>query len=223
MALSPYNISSNDSSTPGYRRSARDLHYRYGSVAHQYPPSLAAEPSMFTDNHLLCNIMQHLSEPVHPSSPMPSASPRADFNPPNHNTIHYPSIGNNIPSEPLAMGYLSSGHSTTTPSASGASTPSMDVSRHEVHTLYDETLASHPSYTQLAYHCQANIILFILGNLAVRTNATGKTASIAGVLMRHIETQHVAPHSFDCPVCGKLFCRRDNMTKHLGRIHLEQV
>ena len=41
--------------------------------------------------------------------------------------------------------------------------------------------------------------------------------------MRHIETQHVSPHSIECPVCGKRFSRRDNMTEHLGRVHSQRL
>ncbi|KAJ5357581.1 hypothetical protein N7541_004739, partial [Penicillium brevicompactum] len=40
-----------------------------------------------------------------------------------------------------------------------------------------------------------------------------------GVLMRHIETQHVDPHSFDCHKCDRTFSRKDNMMEHIGRVH----
>ncbi|KGO72469.1 Zinc finger, C2H2 [Penicillium italicum] len=42
-------------------------------------------------------------------------------------------------------------------------------------------------------------------------------------LMRHIDTQHVSPRSFDCPSCAMSFNRKDNLTEHLGRVHWERV
>ncbi|KAK2790847.1 hypothetical protein FQN53_008671 [Emmonsiellopsis sp. PD_33] len=40
-------------------------------------------------------------------------------------------------------------------------------------------------------------------------------------LMRHIETKHVSPGSYQCPerVCTKSFNRIDNMKKHVERVH----
>ncbi|KAJ5372571.1 hypothetical protein N7517_004577 [Penicillium concentricum] len=224
---SPYDLSSNASSVPGYDRSAGDLHYPYGSAAHQYPPSLATEPSMFSDNQSMCNnLMQHPSTPAHPSYSMSFTPAHADFNPPNHNTVHYPSIGNNRPDQPSTMGYLSSGYSTarTTPSASGVSTPSMQeipkpgVSRREVQTLFG---GKRPLKRK---HLQAFPLLDLHGTYQCNWKDCKYRGvfSRKGVLMRHIETQHVAPRSFDCPVCGHLFCRRDNMTEHIGRVHLKR-
>lgn len=145
MAWSPYNVPSNASGTPGQESSARDLYYPYGSVVHQYPPTLAAEPSMFSENyHPYNTLMQHPSAPIRPSLHIPFASAHADLNSPNHNTVHHPSIEINRPREPLTVGYLSSGHSTTctTPSGSGSSTPSMQespqsgVGGHEVQSIF---------------------------------------------------------------------------------------
>ncbi|KAJ5697579.1 hypothetical protein N7488_011263 [Penicillium malachiteum] len=41
------------------------------------------------------------------------------------------------------------------------------------------------------------------------------------VLMRHIETQHVTPKSFECPdkLCDRSFNRKDNMEEHWRRVH----
>ncbi|CAG8898999.1 unnamed protein product [Penicillium egyptiacum] len=222
MAWSSYHAASNASGTPGQDQSARDLYHPYGSAAHQYPPSVAAEPSMFSENHLLYNtLMQHSSASVHPSYSIPFASAHANFNSANHNTVHHPSIENNRPSEPSTMGYLSSGHSSmcSTPSGSGSSTPSMyeipqsSVSGPEVQTICGGGRAHRPKHDELygTYICNWK-------DCKYRGMFSRK-----GVLMRHIETQHVAPHSFDCPVCGKLFCRRDNMTEHLGRVHCQRV
>ncbi|KAJ5154535.1 uncharacterized protein N7500_009974 [Penicillium coprophilum] len=199
MAWSPVNISSNSSSISGHGRSARDLHYPYAAAAHQYPPSLATEPSMFSDNQSPCNTLtQHPFPPVHHSYPVPFASAHAEINPPNHNTVHYSLAGNSRPGQSSTMAYLCSGHSTayTPPSASGVSTPSMqDI----------------PKELRGTYQCNW------------RDCKYRGVFSRKGVLMRHIETQHVAPRSFDCPVCGNLFCRRDNLTEHLGRVHRKRT
>ncbi|KAJ5154536.1 uncharacterized protein N7500_009975 [Penicillium coprophilum] len=44
-----------------------------------------------------------------------------------------------------------------------------------------------------------------------------------GVLMRHIETQHVTPGAFKCPDpgCGRAFNRRENLKAHRQTIHHE--
>ncbi|KAJ5520147.1 hypothetical protein N7463_000600 [Penicillium fimorum] len=222
MAWSPYDVSSNASSTPGYGRSTEDLHYPYGSIAHQYRPSLATEPSMFSDNQFPSNtLVQHPSTPVHPGYFTSFTQAHADFNPANQNTVHYPSIGNNRPGQFSTTGYLSSGYNTacTTPSASGVSTPSMQdipepgVSRRKVQTLCGGGRPLKRKHSELhgTYQCNWKDCKY------------RGVFSRKGVLMRHIETQHVAPRSFDCPVCGHLFSRRDNMTEHLGRVHLKRA
>ncbi|KAJ5934215.1 hypothetical protein N7466_003762 [Penicillium verhagenii] len=42
-----------------------------------------------------------------------------------------------------------------------------------------------------------------------------------GSLMRHIDTQHVAPRSFKCSEesCNRFFGRKDNMEEHVRRVH----
>jgi hypothetical protein len=153
MAGPPHHVPLNASGTPGQDGISRDLYLPYGYAAHQYPPSLAAEPSTFSENHLLYNTpMQHPSAPVHPSYPMPFSSAHGTFNYANHNMAHYPSSENNTPSEPSTMGYTSSGYSTarTTPSGSGRSSPSMQeipqssVSRPEVQTICGRGRAHRP-------------------------------------------------------------------------------
>ncbi|OQE90705.1 hypothetical protein PENNAL_c0011G06096 [Penicillium nalgiovense] len=105
MAGPPYHVPFNASSTPGQDESSRDLYLPYGYAAHQYPPSLAAEPSTFSENHLLYNtLMQHTSAPVHPSYPMPFSSAHANSNFASHIMIHHPSSENNTPSEPSTIG-----------------------------------------------------------------------------------------------------------------------
>jgi hypothetical protein len=72
MAGPPHHVPLSASGTPGQDESTRDLYLPYGYAAHQYPPSLAAEPSTFSENHLLYNtLMQHSSAPVHLSYSMP--------------------------------------------------------------------------------------------------------------------------------------------------------
>ncbi|KAJ5656936.1 Zinc finger C2H2 [Penicillium longicatenatum] len=44
-----------------------------------------------------------------------------------------------------------------------------------------------------------------------------------GALMRHIDTQHIAPRSFKCQSCNRLFSRKDNMEEHIRRIHWVRV
>ncbi|KAJ5656937.1 hypothetical protein N7507_008887 [Penicillium longicatenatum] len=46
-----------------------------------------------------------------------------------------------------------------------------------------------------------------------------------GALMRHIDTQHVAPRSFKCPdqSCDRFFSRKDNMEEHVRRVHWIRV
>ncbi|KGO48474.1 hypothetical protein PEX1_089910 [Penicillium expansum] len=144
MAWSQFNIPSNGSGTPDEQQNARGICYPYESTAHQAPPSLAAEPSMFSENHLQYNTsMQHPSAPAHSSYPVPFRFTHTDFDPPNPNTVHHPSIENNRLREP-SMGYLSSGPSSacTTPSGSRGSTPAMQelpqsgIGGHEIQTTY---------------------------------------------------------------------------------------
>ncbi|CAP85668.1 hypothetical protein EN45_058320 [Penicillium chrysogenum] len=222
MAGPPHHVPLSASGTPGQDESTRDLYLPYGYAAHQYPPSLAAEPSTFSENHLLYNtLMQHSSAPVHLSYSMPFSSAHGTFNPASHNMAHHPSSENNTPSDPSTMGYISSGYSTacTTPLGSGRSSPSMQeipqssVSRPEVPTICGRGRAHRPKHDELYGMYQCN-----WKDCKYRGMFSRK-----GVLMRHIETQHVAPHSFDCPVCGKLFCRRDNMTEHLGKVQCQRV
>ncbi|KAJ5455075.1 hypothetical protein N7475_010196, partial [Penicillium sp. IBT 31633x] len=42
-----------------------------------------------------------------------------------------------------------------------------------------------------------------------------------GVLMRHIETQHVSPRGFKCPSCEHASSRRENLKAHRQSIHKE--
>lgn len=44
-------------------------------------------------------------------------------------------------------------------------------------------------------------------------------------LLRHVDTTHVNPRSFKCPVerCGSTFNRKYNLKDHLGRIHKNGV
>lgn len=155
MAWSPYNVPPNTFGTPGQDQGSRDAYHPYGSAAHQYPPSLATEPSMFPENHLPYNIpMQHPSAPVNPNYHMPFLMIRTDFDSPNHNTVHNPSIESNRPGELSPMGYLSSGPSTacTTPSGSGSSTPAMQempqsgIGGHEMQTIYGATRTLRPRH-----------------------------------------------------------------------------
>jgi hypothetical protein len=44
-----------------------------------------------------------------------------------------------------------------------------------------------------------------------------------GVLMRHIEMQHVNPRSFKCPWCNHATSRRENMKAHRQAIHKESL
>lgn len=155
MAWSPYNVPPNASGTPSQEQGARDAYHPYGAAAHQYPPSLATEPSMFPENHLLYDTpMQHPSAPVHPNYHMPFILTHTDFDSPNHNTVYNPSIGNNRSRELSPMGYLSSGPSTacTTPSGSGASTPAMQempqsgFGGHEMQTIYGAVRTLRPRH-----------------------------------------------------------------------------
>jgi hypothetical protein len=154
MAGPPRHVPLNASSTPGQDESSRDLYLPYGYAAHRYPPSLAAEPSTFSEDHLLYNtLMQHSSAAVHPSYPVPFSSAHA-INFADHNMAHHPPSENNTPSEPSTMGYISSGYSTacTTPSGSGRSTPSMQeipqssVGRPEVQTICGGGRAHKPKH-----------------------------------------------------------------------------
>lgn len=155
MAWSPYNVPQNASGTSGQDQGARDAYNPYGSAAHQYPPSLATEPSMFPENHLPYNTpMQHPSAPVHPNYHMPFILTHTDFDSPNHNTVHNPLIENNRPRELSPMGYLSSESSTpcTTPSGSGSSTPAMqempqsNLGSHEMQTIYGAARTLRPGH-----------------------------------------------------------------------------
>ncbi|KAF4771817.1 hypothetical protein N7455_008065 [Penicillium solitum] len=222
MAWSPYNVPPNTSGTPGQDQGSRDAYHPYGSAAHQYPPSLATEPSTFPENHLPYNIpMQHPSAPVNPNYHIPFLMIRTDFDSANHNTVHNPSIESNRPGELSPLSYLSSGPSTacTTPSGSGSSTPAMQempqsgIGGHEMQTIYGATRTLRPRHDELheTYQCNWKDCKY------------RGVFSRKGVLMRHIETQHVSPYSIGCPVCGKLFSRRDNMTEHLGRIHSQRL
>jgi hypothetical protein len=154
MAGPPSHVPSNASGTPGQDESSRDLYLPYGYAAHLYPSSLAAEPSTFSENHLLYNTpMQHSPAPVHPSYPVPFSSAHVNFNFANH-MAHHPLSENNTPSEPSTMEYISSGYSTacTTPSGSGRSTPSMQeipqssVGRPEVQTICGGGRAHKPKH-----------------------------------------------------------------------------
>ncbi|KAJ5656935.1 hypothetical protein N7507_008885 [Penicillium longicatenatum] len=40
-----------------------------------------------------------------------------------------------------------------------------------------------------------------------------------GTLKRHVNTQHIDPHSFKCQSCNKSFSRRDNMEVHFRQVH----
>ncbi|KGO75321.1 hypothetical protein PITC_001750 [Penicillium italicum] len=146
MEWSQYNNPSNASGMPGEQQNAREVYYPYESSAHQAPPSLAAGPSEFYENHLPYNtptLMQHPSAPVHPSYPVSFVFTRTDFDSSNLNTVHHPSVENNRLREP-SLGYLSSVPSTTctTPSGSGASTPFIQenppsgIGGHEMQTIY---------------------------------------------------------------------------------------
>ncbi|KAJ5592499.1 hypothetical protein N7537_009403 [Penicillium hordei] len=155
MAWSSYNVPPNASSAPGQNQGARDAYPPYGSAAHQYPPSLATEPSMFPENHLPYNTpMQHPSAPVHPKYNMPFILTHTDFDSPNHNTVHNPSIENNRSGELSPMSYLSSGLSTacTTPSGSRSSTPAMQeipqsgLGGHEMQTTYRAARTLRPGH-----------------------------------------------------------------------------
>lgn len=48
-----------------------------------------------------------------------------------------------------------------------------------------------------------------------------RTFSRKGVLMRHIELQHVSPRSFKCPWCDHATSRRENIKAHRRSIHKE--
>jgi hypothetical protein len=42
-----------------------------------------------------------------------------------------------------------------------------------------------------------------------------------GVLMRHIQTQHINPRGFKCPVCPHASGRKENMKAHRQAVHGE--
>ncbi|KAJ5636748.1 uncharacterized protein N7484_010061 [Penicillium longicatenatum] len=44
-----------------------------------------------------------------------------------------------------------------------------------------------------------------------------------GTLKRHVNTQHIDPHSFKCQSCNKSFSRRDNMEVHFRQVHCIRV
>ncbi|KAJ5800973.1 transcriptional regulator family: C2H2 zinc finger [Penicillium psychrosexuale] len=44
-----------------------------------------------------------------------------------------------------------------------------------------------------------------------------------GVLMRHIETQHVTPRAFECPSCDHASSRRENLKAHRQAVHRESL
>ena len=155
MAWSPYHVPLDASGTSGQDQSGRDLYHPYDSTAQLYPHSLATEQSTFSGDYLLYNaLMQHSSEPIHPSYPIPYSSTHANFTFANHNMTHHPSSENNTPpSGSSTMGYASSGYSTacTTPSGSGRSSPSLEVpqssvSRPEVQTICGSGRAHRPKH-----------------------------------------------------------------------------
>ncbi|KAL2835421.1 hypothetical protein BJY01DRAFT_252658 [Aspergillus pseudoustus] len=49
------------------------------------------------------------------------------------------------------------------------------------------------------------------------------TFSRPGQLRRHVNTKHISPGSFVCPVteCGRSFNRKDNLGAHMQRVHPE--
>ncbi|QQK48167.1 Zinc finger, C2H2-like [Penicillium digitatum] len=119
------------------------------------------------------------------------------------------------------MSYLSSRPCTacTTPSGSESSAPFRQerlqpgIRGPEARIIYGATRRIKPKHDKLygTYQCKWK-------DCKYRSKFSHK-----GVLLRHIETQHVAPHSFECTLCGKLFSRQDNWTDHMGKFYLQRV
>lgn len=83
---------------------------------------------------------------------------------------------------------------------------------------YFNATSGHPDLTNTIFHLSKDNGYFLCD---WKDCAYSGIFSSKGALMRHIDTQHVAPRSVDCPKCDKLFSRKDNMTEHLGRVHRE--
>ncbi|KAJ6137158.1 hypothetical protein N7471_003644 [Penicillium samsonianum] len=190
------------------------------SPARPFSNPSRAGPSM-SPGHLLSNHhLQNSSAPLEPSFLMPAASYNLDLYRPNQDVTHHPSLEGNGAARPFPTDGVSSGFGTTTCAAS----PSSDCSVQEIPQRNDD-----------GGHCaRAGMLCRRRG--ARRQNSGHGTFrcnwkdcsypgmfSRKGVLMRHIETQHVTPRSFGCPKCDRLFSRKDNMTEHFGRVHLEIV
>ncbi|KAJ5780508.1 hypothetical protein N7457_005668 [Penicillium paradoxum] len=217
MVWAPYNVPLN--AFGDRQRSSSDPQRPYRPVFYPHPPSMLTRPSLSLDNHLSYNPLQHSAAPIHPSYPMTLAPHHLERNPFDQIPTQYPSFEINGLNEPTTVGgHVSSEYSTTcnTPSAS---TPSMQeaprprASDYEVHTPGEGGRTHRPKVENLhgSYQCEWK-------DCTYRGSFSRK-----GVLMRHIETQHVSPRSFNCHICDRRFSRKDNMVEHLGRVHLERV
>ncbi|KAJ5488366.1 hypothetical protein N7453_011820 [Penicillium expansum] len=206
MAFPSYNISLDDSS-PSYGPEWDTSGYKGPQVSPTRPFStfLVTESSMSPNRALYNHHMQYSSAPLDRNFLLPAAWSDQDLYRPTQYDIRHSLSEENGAAKSLSMDGVILGPDT----AAFVDSSSFNYSAQEIPQPKDNA-----------------------GRRGARKQSPGCNwkdcpypgmFSRKGVLMRHIETQHVNPRSFGCPKCDRLFSRKDNMTEHLGRVHLERV
>lgn len=198
-----------------------DLNHPENHFAHRFHPSTTVGASMFSATHLLYNDReQHPSTPQNPNILMPSAATHLNLHDLDLGTIRF-LVEDTSTMRSLAEESISPRHNSTsttilasTPTEEEPSQTNTNTKRRPQGKLPSdrvETRKPKKEEVRGSFHCYWKDCKY------------GRVFSRKGVLMRHIETQHVFPRSIDCPVCGRFFSRKDNMTEHLGRIHHKRI
>ncbi|KAJ6128698.1 hypothetical protein N7471_009915 [Penicillium samsonianum] len=208
----------------GYDWTIRDFSYSQFAPLVIQSTSILAEPSIAPADPLPYTYpIQYTIASVGPSFAVSSASPStcSDLCCFNKNAIRQSLIENDCAATGPATGYLGARHDTGCTNLP-ASTSSVQMTS-QVKTGSDSYVKGkrasgrnqgrqqRQKKPHRSFQCHWK-------DCTYRDPFSGKPA-----LLRHIDTQHITPRSFDCPSCNKSFNRKDNMTEHLGRVHWERV